>query len=138
MNATARAPKGAGKVVHNSHGTRISKPKKKVFDLYTFVASEALKADEPFRIECNCGGVVVVSPPFQDDFVICPSCEKSIKMFVIEGDPGYIIGADPTGKPMLILVQGSKAKHPDELSQAERDEILEKAKAHFPEETNSG
>ena len=27
-------------------------------DLYTFVAGAALEKDTPFRLECNCGGVV--------------------------------------------------------------------------------
>ena len=69
------------------------------FDLYTFVAGSALERGNPFPLECNCGGVVTIMPPFQDAYVICPRCEARIKMLVIEGDPGYIIGADPDGTP---------------------------------------
>jgi len=35
----------------------------------------------------------------EDEYLVCPRCEASIKMLVIEGDPGYIIGADPDGTP---------------------------------------
>ena len=88
------------------------------FDLYTFVAGAALERGSPFPLSCNCGGVVTIMPPFQDEFVICPLCESKIKMLVIEGDPGYIIGADPDGTPKLLPVQGSAKLHPGELSAA--------------------
>lgn len=81
--------------------------KNKVFDLYTFVAGAALEADAPFALECNCGAVVTIMPPFQDEYVVCPRCEASIRMLVVEGDPGYIIGAGPDGNPTLLPVQGS-------------------------------
>lgn len=45
-------------------------------------------------------------------------------MLVIEGDPGYIIGADPDGTPKLLLVQGSSKPHPSKLSASEREAIL--------------
>lgn len=60
------------------------------FDLYTVIAGGALERRKPFRLECNCGGVVTIMPPFQDEYVVCPRCEARIKMLVIEGDPGYI------------------------------------------------
>jgi hypothetical protein len=97
---------------------------RKKVDLYTFVAGSALTADSPFGLECNCGGVVTILPPFQDEFVICPQCESTIRMLVIEGDPGYIIGADADGSPKLLPVQGSSKPHPATLSAAERDTIL--------------
>ncbi len=103
----------------------------KQFDLYTFVAEEALKKGKPFPLECNCGGVVTIMPPFQDEYVICARCESQIKMLVIEGDPGYIIGADPDGTPKLLPVQGSSQPHPNTLSKEERKTILAKVQAQF-------
>jgi len=103
----------------------------KKFDLYTFVAEAAIQKNEPFKLTCNCGGVITIMPPFQDDFVICARCESTIKMLVIEGDPGYIIGADPDGSPKLIPVQGSSQPHPDRLPAAERDAILARVRDQF-------
>jgi hypothetical protein len=105
--------------------------KPKQFDLYTFVAGAALEAGKPFQLECNCGGVVTIMPPFQDEYVVCARCESRIKMLVIEGDPGYIIGADPDGTPKLLPVQGSSKPHPSKLSEAEREAILEQVRAQF-------
>lgn len=100
----------------------------KHFDLYTFVAGAALESGKVFPLECNCGGVVTIMPPFQDEFVVCPRCESRIKMLVIEGDPGYVIGADPDGTSRLLPVQGSASPHPGKLSAGERDAILAQAK----------
>ena len=86
------------------------------FDLYTFVAGAALECGNPFPLKCNCGGVVTIMPPFQDEYVVCPRCESRIKIIVIEGDPGYIIGADPDGTPKLLPVQGSCKTDPSKLS----------------------
>jgi hypothetical protein len=100
-------------------------PKKPTqFDLYTFVAGDALKADSPFPIECNCGGIVTIMPPFQDEYVVCARCESTIRMLVVEGDPGYIIGADLDGSPRLLPVQGSSKPHPASLTPDERAAIL--------------
>ena len=101
------------------------------FDLYTFVAAAALKRGNPFPLECNCGGVVTIMPPFQDEYVVCPRCEARIKMLVIEGDPGYIIGADPDGTPKLLPVQGSTKPHPSQLPAAEREALLADIQARF-------
>jgi len=101
------------------------------FDLYTFVAGAALECGNPFPLECNCGGVVTIMPPFQDEYVVCPRCESRIKMIVIEGDPGYIIGADPDGTPKLLPVQGSSKTDPSKLSAAERAAILADVQARF-------
>ena len=103
----------------------------KEFDLYTFVAGVALEAGKPFRLECNCGGVVTIMPPFQDEYVTCPCCESKIRMLVVEGDPGYIIGADPDGTPKLLPVQGRLKPHPDKLSSIERDAILTRVREQF-------
>lgn len=102
--------------------------KPKQFDLYTFVAGAALESGKAFQLECNCGGVVTIVPPFQDEFVICPRCESRIKILVIEGDPGYIIGAEPDGAPKLLPVQGSSKPHPSQLSPTERETILEQVR----------
>jgi hypothetical protein len=108
-------------------------PKKpQQFDLYTFVAAAALEAGKPFPLTCNCGAVVTILPPFQDEYVVCPRCESKIKMMLIEGDPGYIIGADADGTPKLLPVQGSSAKHPNMMSQAEREKILAEVRSKMP------
>jgi len=104
-------------------------PKK--FDLYTFVAGDALKNGKPFPLECNCGGVITIMPPFQDEYVVCSRCEAKIKMLVIEGDPGYIIGADPGGPPKLLPVQGSSKPHPGKLTATERDALLAQVSEQF-------
>ena len=103
----------------------------KQFDLYTFVAGAALEGGKPFRLECNCGGVVTIMPPFQDEYVVCARCESRIRMLVIEGDPGYIIGADCDGNPKLLPVQGSTKRHPSTLSEAEREVILAEVRAQL-------
>ncbi len=103
----------------------------KEFDLYTFVAEDALEGGEPFPLECNCGGIVTIMPPFQDEYVVCPRCESMIRMLVIEGDPGYIIGADPGGTPKLLPVQGSSKQHPSKLSAEEQEAILAKILLQF-------
>ena len=63
-------------------------------------------------------------PPFEDEHVVCACCEAIIKMLVIEGDPGYIIGQDPDGRPTLLPVQGSSKPHPNALGREERETIL--------------
>jgi hypothetical protein len=98
--------------------------KKQTFDLYTFVAGAAIESGEPFPLKCNCGGVVTVMPPFQERAVVCPRCESSIGIHIIEGDPGYIVGRNPNGDPTLIPVQGSSAKPLEAMTESERQEIL--------------
>lgn len=105
--------------------------KSQTFDLYTFVAGAALETGEPFALECNCGAVVTIMPPFQDEYVVCPRCESTIRMLVVEGDPGYIIGAGLDGGSALLPVQGSSKPHPNQLSQQERDAILAKISEHL-------
>ena len=102
--------------------------KPKQFDLYTFVAGAALATGKPFALECNCGAVVTIMPPFQDEYVVCPRCEATIRMLVVEGDPGYIIGAGADGNPTLLPVQGSSQPHPNQLSSEKRDAILAKVR----------
>ncbi len=105
--------------------------KQNKFDLYTFVAGDVLEAGKPFPLECNCGGIVTIMAPFPDEYVVCARCESRIRMLVIEGDPGYIIGAHPDGTPKLLPVQGSSKLHPSKLSEAEREAILEQVRAQF-------
>jgi hypothetical protein len=102
---------------------------KKKFDLYTFVASDALKQERPFALECNCSGIVTIMPPFEEEFVVCPNCESTIKILAIEGDPGFILGKNGEGEVILIPVQGSdKARNtPPE----ERARLLEQARESF-------
>lgn len=103
------------------------------FDLYTFVAAAALEKGTPFPLGCNCGGIVTILPPFEDDHVVCPQCEARIKILVIEGDPGYIIGADAEGNPMLLPVQGSSQPHPSKLTADERAAILARVREKVPD-----
>jgi DNA-directed RNA polymerase subunit RPC12/RpoP len=106
------------------------------FDLYTFVAGAALETGKPFQLVCNCGGVVTIMPPFEDEYVVCPRCESRIKMLVMEDDPGYIIGKDTDGTLKLLPVQGSSIPHPDELSPAERENVLAKIRTQLKMEDN--
>lgn len=75
-------------------------------DLFTFVAEIALQSGQPVPITCNCGGVITIIPPMQEDLVVCRG-ESRIKINVLSGDPGYVMGMSPNGEPMLIPVQGS-------------------------------
>jgi hypothetical protein len=102
-------------------------PKKVRFDLYTFVAEYGIRKGEPFPLHCNCGGVVTIMPPFQEKFVICPSCESFIKIMVLGGDPGYVLGRNHDGEPILIPVQGS-SKRALALTKEERGRLLRKMK----------
>jgi len=97
------------------------------FDLYTFVAESAIRVEEPFPLHCNCGSVVTIMPPFQEQLVVCPNCESTIKMIVLEGDPGYVLGRNHDGEPTLIPVQGS-SKEALSLTQEEKERIFHKMK----------
>jgi hypothetical protein len=94
-------------------------------DLFTFVAGIAAERGDPIPITCNCGSVITIMPPLQEELVVCPHCESRIKLLVLTGDPGYVMGRAPTGEPMLIPVQGSS---PEKLamSDEERRVLLEK------------
>ena len=105
------------------------------FDLYSFVAGAAIESGEPFPLRCNCGGIVTIMPPMQEQSVICPICESSIRLLVVEGDPGYIIGRDSDGSPRLLPVQGSTAVNPEMLSDEERKKILEKIENQLKKHT---
>ena len=99
--------------------------KKREYNLFTFVAGDALQEGRTFHIRCNCGGQAPLTPPFSTEFVVCPKCLALIKFLVLEGDPGYVVGQTPQGEPMLIPVQGSAAKLVSQLSELERKEILD-------------
>ena len=94
-------------------------------DLFTFVAEIAVERGDPIPITCNCGSVITIMPTLQEELVVCPNCESRIKLLVLTGDPGYVMGRAPTGEPMLIPVQGSS---PEKLamSDEERLALLEK------------
>jgi hypothetical protein len=127
----ARKKKQKKSKKHKAQATRTRVKVDSKFDLYTFVAGAAIQEEKPFPLECNCGGVITIMPPFQDEYVVCARCESTIKMIVIEGDPGYIIGADPDGSPKLLPVQGSTKPHPNTLSPAERESILAQARVRI-------
>jgi len=94
-------------------------------DLFTFVAKIAVERGDPIPITCNCGSMITIMPPLQEELVVCPKCESRIKLLVLTGDPGYVIGRAPNGEPMLIPVQGSS---PEKLaiSDENRRAMLEK------------
>lgn len=105
-------------------------PRKLKPDLFTFVAEVAVEAGDPIPISCNCGGIITIMPPLQEELVVCAKCESRIKLLVISGDPGYIVGQAPDGEPMLIPVQGS-SKEMLEISPQERREMLERIKREW-------
>lgn len=91
-------------------------------DLFTFLAEIAVDRGNPIPVTCNCGKVITIMPPLQEELVVCPGCELRIKLLVLSGDPGYVIGRAPNGEPMLIPVQGSS---PEKLVlSAERRESI--------------
>ena len=47
---------------------------------------------------------------------------------MVDGDPGYVIGCDPSGNPRLLPVQGSSAKPLKKMTLAAQQEMLEKVK----------
>jgi hypothetical protein len=96
-------------------------------DLFTFVAEVAVERGDPIPITCNCGSVITIMPPLQEDLVVCSGCESRIKLLVLSGDPGYVMGRAPDGDPMLIPVQGS-SREKLELSTEERQTILDRMK----------
>jgi len=101
--------------------------------LFTFVAEDAIKNSDTFTLNCNCGGSIIIIPPFQEKEVTCPKCETLIKILVVSGDPGYIIGADEKGEPKLLPVQGSKAQPIELLSETEKNKILQNVKNKMKE-----
>jgi len=102
------------------------------WDLGTFVAGVAVERGEPLAITCNCGGVITIMPPLQEDLVVCAKCESRIKILVVSGDPGFIVGRAPNGDPMLIPVQGSTKKKLN-ISAEEQRRIVEKLKEEWKE-----
>jgi hypothetical protein len=104
--------------------------------LYTFIAGAAIQGNTPFIVHCNCGGEITIMPPMQENQVVCPMCETTIKMLVIEGDPGYVIGRGADGEPTLLPVQGSSAKPIDMLSKEERETILKRIKENIEGKAN--
>lgn len=94
-------------------------------DLFTFVAEIAVERGDPIPITCNCGSVITIMPPLQEELVVCPRCESRIKLLVLAGDPGYVMGRAPNGDPMLIPVQGSSSEKLA-ISDEERKRLLEK------------
>lgn len=100
------------------------------FDLHAFVAEAALKPGEAFLLRCNCGGVAPIVPPLSSDAVTCPDCGARIRVMVLEGDPGYMVGQDPkTGREFLFQAQGSSAPPPQILPPDEQARIISTIKA---------
>lgn len=101
-------------------------------DLFAFVAEVAVLSGKPFPITCNCGGLITIMPPLQEEMVVCAQCESRIKLLVLTGDPGYVFGQAPDGEPMLIPVQGS-SKEKLEISSEERQRLLDEIKKSWNE-----
>ncbi|MBZ5506300.1 MAG: hypothetical protein LAO78_12645 [Acidobacteriia bacterium] len=99
-------------------------------DLFAFVAGMAVERGDPIPITCNCGGVITIMPPLQEVLVVCARCESCIKLLVLEGDPGYVMGSDPNGEPRLIPVQGSSREKLD-ISDEQRAKALEDVRKRF-------
>jgi len=99
-------------------------------DLFTFVAGVAVQRGDPIPISCNCGGVITVMPPLQEELVVCAKCESRIKVLVLSGDPGYVMGRAPTGEPMLIPVQGS-SEEKLQITPEERQKALDEIKKRW-------
>ncbi len=99
-------------------------------DLFTFLAGIAVERGDPIPITCNCGGLITIMPPLQEELVVCPRCESRIKLLVLAGDPGYVMGRAPNGEPMLIPVQGS-SKEKLGISDEERRKALEEIQKHW-------
>ena len=97
---------------------------KQDYDLHTFVAGDALKAGQTFHVECNCGGTAPITPPLKTEFVICPKCTAKIGVRVLDGDPGYMLGRDPSGREFLFIAQGSSVTPVHQLSQTEQEAII--------------
>jgi hypothetical protein len=110
-------------------------PEKLKPDLYTFVAGVAVERGDPIPITCNCGGVITIMPPLQEELVVCPRCVSRIKMIVLSGDPGYVMGRAPNGEPMLIPVQGS-SKEKLEISAEDRERALEEIRKSWEQKRN--
>ena len=104
-------------------------------DLFTFVAQVAVERGDPIPVTCNCGSVTTIMPPLQEDLIVCSGCESRIKLMVLSGDPGYVMGRAPSGEPMLIPVQGS-SREKLELSPEERQRILDDMKMHWEDKTS--
>ena len=64
------------------------------FDLYTFVAGAALEAGKPFPLECNCGGVVTIMPPFRFCTVLKDVANREGIKF------GFVVGLQQEGELM--------------------------------------
>jgi hypothetical protein len=102
-------------------------PEKLKPDLFTFVAEIAVQRGDPIPVTCNCGGVITII-----ELVVCPRCESRIKMLVLSGDPGYVMGRAPNGEPMLIPVQGS-SKEKLEISAEARQRALDEIRRSWEE-----
>ena len=103
--------------------------------LYTFVAGKALENNDPFVLKCNCGGTVTIMPPFQEEQVVCANCKSIIKILVIEGDPGFIIGKNANDEITLLPVQGS-SKDINEITSEEKKKIIENVTKNMKEMEN--
>jgi len=93
-------------------------------DLFSFVAEIAVQRGDPIPITRDCGGLITIMPPLQEELVISPRCESRIKLLLLSGNPGYVFGPEPNGEPMLIPVQGS-SKEKLEISVEERVRMLD-------------
>ncbi len=99
-------------------------PDYKPQELYTFVAEEALKNQEGIPIACNCTFLNLLSERGKPiEKIACWACGSTIKLFVLEGDGGYIFGYED-GKTELFDVQASRELPVSRIPEPEKARII--------------
>jgi hypothetical protein len=100
-------------------------PPKGSFQITAWVAQTAMKRSENIEIECNCGAKHIHGPPYSSDVIQCSSCGTNIGVYVLSGDPGYLVAGDDIQGKRLYPIFGSVYKKPRELSREQYSLILE-------------
>jgi hypothetical protein len=111
--------------------------------LYTFVAGGAWEEGVTFNVKCNCGGDAPLTPQSVKGYgyskkasaakvvdqleTQCQACKTTIKVSVLEGDPGYVL-TRTSGVDSLLRPQGSTAKPVSKLTADERQQIIAEIK----------
>jgi hypothetical protein len=96
-------------------------------EFFAIIAGDALRDGVVFPVQCNCGGQAPVTPPLSTRFVICPNCLCTIRLNIMEGDPGFLITAREDGEPIFEPVQGSKWRLED-FTEAQLEEMKKNAR----------
>lgn len=117
--------------------------------MFTMVAGGALEANTTFNVKCNCGGDAPITPESVAGYgyskkggatkvvdtleTKCLSCDTTIAVTVLEGDPGYVLTKKGDNE-MLFLPQGSTSKPVSELTVGEHEAMIQEMKKNLPEE----